>query len=275
MPGAGDYLKGAGGGAMAGGAIGGPWGAAIGAGVGLLGTAFAGDPNDQQAQAVQQYLKYYQNRDAPQMGAASQSDMSAYRAQQQGLANRLDAQSRGAGPSLATEQLKAGLDQNMSQQASIAAGGTGNQAGVAAFMAANNAARAGTQTNQLAAQARIQEQYNAQQQLAGVLNQGRNSDEANTQFNAQQNNYAAEANLKAKLEAMGYNDAQIRALLGVQTQDNNAPKFSDQMLAGGAGMYAQAATQNAQAKASSAKAPAGNDGYNGVRMPDGSLYGGH
>lgn len=275
MPGVSDYLKGAGGGALAGGAVGGPIGAAIGGGVGLLGAAFGGDPNDQQNQALQQYLQQYYNRQAPQMGAASQSDMSAFRGQQQGLADRLDAQSRGLGPSLATEQLKAGLDQNMAQQASIAASGTGNQAGVAAFTAANNAARAGQATNQQAVQARIQEQFNAQQQLGGVLNQGRNSDEANSQFNAQQNNYAAEANLKAQLEAMGYNDQQIRSLLGMQQQNNNAPKLSDQILAGGAGMYAAGATQRAQAKASAgATPPSGGSGYQGVRMPDGSLYNG-
>ncbi|HEY6021368.1 MAG TPA: hypothetical protein VIY48_16130, partial [Candidatus Paceibacterota bacterium] len=109
MPGVSDYLKGAGGGALAGAGIGGPWGAAIGGGIGLLGTMFGGDPNDQQQQAIQAYLQQYGNRQAPQMGAASQSDYSNFRGQQQGLANRLEAQSMGQGPSLATEQLKAGL----------------------------------------------------------------------------------------------------------------------------------------------------------------------
>lgn len=252
MPSVADYLKGAGGGALAGGGMAGPWGAAIGGGVGLLATMFGGDPKDQQSQQLQQMMEYYRNRQAPQMGPASQSQLSEFRGDQRGLADRLTAQSMGQGPSLAAEQLKSGLDQGMAQQASIAARGTGNQAGVGAFMAANNAARMAQSTNQQAAQARIQEQFNAQQQLASVLNQGRTSDEANSQFNAQQNNYAAEANLRAQLQAMGYNDDQIRALIGDQMSNSQQPGLSDQLLAGGAGLYSMAATQNAQSKAAAA-----------------------
>lgn len=276
MPGATDYLKGAAGGAATGAAIGGPWGAAIGGGIGLLGTYLSGDDGNKQqtADMIAQYrARYGQDLN---MGPAAQSQNSGFRSQQQGLADRLDAQSRGLGPSLATEQLKSGLDQNMAQQASFAASGRGSQAGVGAFMAANNAARLGAQTDQQAAQARIQEQMNAQQQLGGLLNQGRNSDEANSQFNANQQNQAAMANQRAQLQAMGMTDDQISKLLGVQQQQYTTPGFSDQLLAGGAGMYAMSATQKAQSAAAAkaaAAVPGGGSGggYAGVRMPDGSL----
>lgn len=248
MPGATDYLKGGAGGAAAGAAFG-PYGAAIGAGVGMLGVYLSGDDgNSQQTQdMINQYrARYGQDLN---MGPAAQADYSNFRGQQQGLANRLEAQSMGQGPSLATEQLKAGLDRNMAQQASIAASGRGGQAGVGAFTAANNAANMGMQTDQASAQARIQEQYNAQQQLGSVLGQGRQADEGVNQFNAQQQNYNMEANQKAQLQAMGLTDDQITKMMQLQQQQYAGPHFSDQLMAGGAGMYAQYSAQNALSNA--------------------------
>lgn len=250
MGGLGDFLKGAAGGALGGSALG-PFGA-IGGGLlgGLLG-GFGSDPNEDQRNQLQAYLSQVQGRQAPQLGPASQSALSGFRQNQSDLIKRLEAQSRGEGPSLATETLKAATDRNMAQQASIAASGRGNPA-LAAIQASNMSGRLGMQAGQDAAQARIAEQNMALSQLGSAINQGRTSDETNSQFNAQQQNFRDQANLQAKLQAMGMTDEQIRAIFGQMGGTTGQPTLGDQLLSGGAGMYALGATQKAQSAASAA-----------------------
>lgn len=233
MPGLSDFLQGAGGGAMAGGSMGGPWGALAGGAAGGILSLFGND-DDALKSRLDDYYKQIQNRQAPQMGPAAQSGFSDFRGNQTDLVKRLEALSKGQGPSLAMEQLKASTDRNMAQQASIAQSGRGNQ-GAAAMMAANASAGLGQQAAQTGVQARIAEQQMALQQLGGAINQGRNSDEANTQFNAQQTNYNMEANLRAKLQAMGYNDQAISNILQQMNGANARPSMGEQLFAGGAG----------------------------------------
>jgi hypothetical protein len=241
MPGLSDFLQGAGGGAMAGGAMGGPWGAlAGGVGGGIL--SLFGNDDDALKSRLDDYYKQIQNRQAPQMGPAAQSGFSDFRGNQTDLVKRLEALSKGQGPSLAMEQLKASTDRNMAQQASIAQSGRGNP-GAAAMMAANASAGLGQQATQTGVQARIAEQQMALQQLGGAINQGRNSDEANTQFNAQQTNYNMEANLKAKLQAMGYNDQAIANILQQMGGANARPTMGEQLLAGGSSALAMKQSQ--------------------------------
>lgn len=249
--GLGDFVKGAAGGAMTGGSIGGPWGAAIGGiGGGLLGMFGGGDPNQQ---AMEEWRKTLMNRQAPQSAAASQSAQSGFRDSQQGLIRRLEALSRGEGPSLAAEQLKAATDRNMAGQQSIAQSGHGNAA-LANIVAANNMQNLGQGAAQQAAQARIAEQQMALQQLGANVTAGRGADEANSQFNAQQTNYGNRDNLEAKLRTMGMNDQSILGTFGQQNAAAGRPGLGDQLLAGGSGALGMWAGQRAQQRAG---APAG------------------
>lgn len=201
------------------------------------------DPQDAQRQQLQTYLdSLMKGRDAPQAGPAHQSVNSGFRGNQQDLITRLEAMSKGQGPSLASEQLKAATDRNMSQQASIASSGRGNNVGMMAMLGSNNSAKLGAQAAQDSAQARIQEQNMAFGQLGGAINQGRNSDEANSQFNAQQGNFRDQANLQAKLQAMGMNDEQIRNIMGQMTGMASQPTQGERFLAGAAGMASMGLT---------------------------------
>lgn len=91
--------------------------------------------------------------------------------QDHGLVSKLTAQMNGQGPSLAQAQLQQGTDQNIAQQMAMAASARGGSLGMAQRQAAMNAA--GVQ-QQMAGQSgilRLQEQQQAQQQLAQLIGQ--------------------------------------------------------------------------------------------------------
>ena len=96
-------------------------------------------------------------RTAPQAGPAAMGQTSDFRGNQQDLISRLEALSKGQGPSLAAEQLRQATDRNMGQQASIAQSGRGNAA-LAGLTAANQGAQLGQQAASDSAVARIAEQ---------------------------------------------------------------------------------------------------------------------
>lgn len=211
-------------------------------GAGLLGNSLFGNNDDEQYKnRLDLLFRQTQGRNAPQLGAASQSAMSDFRRNQQGLVTRLEALSRGEGPSLAAQQFRQATDQNMASQQAMAQSGRGGN--LAAFNAAANMGNIGAQAAQGSALARTNEQMQAFGQLGGAINQGRQSDEANTQFNALQNNYRDQANLEAKLRTMGMNDEQIRAILQQQGQMAMKPSGWEQLAAGGAGLLAFGASQ--------------------------------
>src|SRR5688500_3113323 len=99
-------LKGAGGGALAGGSIGGPVGAVVGGGLGLLGGFFGGE-NENDKRRRDMMMQYYgQGVQAPQAGPAAQSAYSGFRSNQSALVSRLEAMANGQGPSLARQQFE-------------------------------------------------------------------------------------------------------------------------------------------------------------------------
>lgn len=233
----GDIVQGAVGGGLAGGSLGGPWGAIAGAGLGGLASYFGGNPAEENRKRMEEYYK--QLGAAPQSGPAFQADYSGFRGNQSNLINQLEAMSQGRGPSLATEQLKAATDRNVSQQQALAQSGYGN-ATAAAMGAQNNSANLGAQAAQQAAQARIQEQMGALQQLGINIYGARNADEGVNQFNAGQSNQNQWRNLEGQLDTN-----RLRAMLLGQMQGSYGPSTGEQILAGGAGIANFKSSQNA------------------------------
>lgn len=218
---------------------------ALGAGAiagGALYNFAKGDPTSGVNSQMDEYYRRIKERQAPQLGAASQSQFSGFRDNQQALVSRLEAMSNGQGPSLAREQMKAATDANMASASSVAQSGRGNAA-LANIQAQNVVGRLGAQAAQDNSQLAMSEQLGAINQLGGVINQGRGNDEANTQFNALQQNYRDQANLEAILKSRGLDDAAIQQILQTKMQGAMRPTFGDQLMAGGAGMLSMGATQ--------------------------------
>lgn len=272
-------LKGAGGGALAGGSIGGPWGAAIGGGVGLLSGLFGGESEDEAAnrKMLMDYYGGIGKGPMAQAGPAAQSAYSGFRANQTGLINRLEAMANGQGPSLARQQFEQATDRNMRGQQAMAASGRGGP--LSQLTAANNMAMLGANAAQGSALARTNEQMQAIGQLGGVIAQGRGADEQTNMFNAESKNQMAIQNLRARLDQMGLDQnakLQILQQLGGMNQAQaGRPGFGDQVLAGGAGMFAMGATQNAQnRKPQMSPIASGNPGQGGYYTPtSGQMYG--
>jgi hypothetical protein len=187
-----------------------------------------------------QQKQFTPGRTAPQAGAAALAQTSGFRANQQELVSRLEALSKGQGPSLAAEQLRQATDRNMSQQASIAQTGRGNAA-LAGIQASNMSGALGAQAASDSAAARIQEQQMAFQLLGGAIGQGRGQDQEHNQFNALQTNFRDQFNTSAQLQARGQDDdaflrlMQIRAGLAQQKANQG---LGNQLMAGGAGLLA-------------------------------------
>lgn len=251
-------------GAQIGGSYGGAPGAAIGGAMGMLHGVWAGNdvqsrdqaaknqmggPDDQYRQMLMDYYNSVGGREAPQAGPAAQSGYSDFRTNQSDLVSRLEALSKGQGPSLAAQQFQQSQDRNMASQQSMAQSGRGGP--LAALNAANNMGQLGAQGAQGAAMARIQEQQMALNQLGLTLHGARGADEANNQFNANEQNQMAGTNLDAKLRAMGYNDeARLRILqqmgqLGDRQANNAKPSMFEKFMAGASGMSSFMKTNNA------------------------------
>lgn len=233
----GEALKSGVGGGMAGAGIGGPAGAVVGGLAGLGMGLFGGGGRN----PYEERLSAFANQAGPQAGPAAQGAYSDFRGNQADLVRMLEAQARGEGPSLAAQQLKAATDRSTRQAQSLAAGAQGPNAALAQFQAQTTAGTLGAQAAQDAAAARIQEQYNAQNQLGLTLHGARGADEAMNQFNAGAQNQMSLANLDAQIAAR----SQSLQALGGAAGLAGAPTFGDQMLAGGAGLYAFGAGQRA------------------------------
>lgn len=190
-------------------------------------------------------------RSAPQAGPAQVAQTSGFRANQEELINRLEAISKGQGPSLAAEQLRQATDRNMKQQSSIAQTGRGNAA-LAGIQASNASGALGAQAASDSAIARIAEQQMALSQLGQAIGQGRTQDQDLSQFNALQNNFRDQFNIEAQLRARGMDDEQIRALLGMKmaaAQQKDQQSFGNQLMGGGAGLLSLYGTQQKGNKA--------------------------
>jgi hypothetical protein len=242
------------------------WGTAIGAVAGGLYGGFGGGGSDgrktsDEAANRKMLLDYYNrvyNRQAPQMGPAAQGSLSSFRQNQSDLVSRLEAMSRGEGPSLAAQQLRAATDRNSAQQASMANSGRGGP--MAVQSAANNMGLLGAQAAQDSASARIAEQQMALGQLGQNLNSARGADEEMSRYNAGQMNDVQKANLDAKLRAMGMDDQMIARifseLTGSAAGQATRPSEAQKALSGAINAY----TLYAANKGNGNSAPSGSSG---------------
>jgi hypothetical protein len=263
-----DFVQGAGGGALAGAGVGGLPGAIIGGAAGGFLGLFGGNKDEEEnKKRLEDYYNEVRTRGAPQVGYSAQAGYSGFRDNQKNLVSHLEAMSQGRGPSLAAEQFKASTNRNIAQQQGLALSGQGN-ATAAAMMAANNSAQLGAQASQDAGMARIGEQQMALNQLGLTLHGARGADEDMDRFNAGQTNQFALANLDAQLRARGMDDATRLQILNQQAGRASSPSLGQQLLAGGAGLYSMAATQNSLNRGS--QTPATGPG---TRLGDNSFGG--
>ena len=226
------------------GALGGPLGAGIGAGIGALGGGLLGmfgNSNSERDRLLAQQEAMIQSQfglGAPQLGGAALGSMGGdFRSGQLQLIGQLQQQAAGLGPSLADQQFNRSLDRGVNSQVAASQAGTGN----AALQGRAAANAIGNMTQDLAgqaAQARIQEQLAARNQLAGVLGQGRGQELQGSQFNAGaiNNQMLAQADLEMR------NRALQNQLLGMQAGliPGEQPGFGTQLLSGGGSMLANA-----------------------------------
>jgi hypothetical protein len=178
---------------------------------------------------------------------------------QMGLANQLQNQASGIGPSLADMQLKSALDMNQRQNLSLARSSDYINPAVAMRAAIAQNAIAGQQSAAMAAQARLAEQMQAREQLALLLNQTRTSDlgveQGNqTALNAaaiQQAGFQQQANLTNA--GATNNQVQFASQLAAQQGQFNAGQVN-QATAAQAGLNTSAANTQRQTDASMANA---------------------
>lgn len=251
MPDWGQVLSGGAGGAMAGSAFG-PAGTAVGGLIGgALGMFGGGDPNQQYRDQMTGYANSQMGRMAPQAA------MSDFRGNQADLVAMLEAQARGEGPSLAGQQLQAGVDRAGRSAMGMAAGARGPNAALGQFQAQQTMGDLGAQANQQAAMARIQEQYNAQNQLGLTLHGARGQDEGMNQFNAGQ-----------QMQLYGMNDALMMQALGGAAGVQPRAGIGDQILAGGQGALGFRLGQQGQQSAGGQR-PVFGAGPSNAQMPQG------
>lgn len=139
-----------------------------------------------------------------------------FREKQMQLANALQLQANGQGPSLAALQLKDAMNRNIAGlRGSLA--GTGTPRALAARILAQQYGQASQQTAMQAAQARILEQQNAQQQLAALAASGREADIGLATNQAGLTQQAAAANAAA-VNAVGTQQANLTQQAGLANQ---------------------------------------------------------
>lgn len=130
-----------------------------------------------------------QNSTIAPLGQATTTGVneSAFYSKQQALAEQLEAQARGEGPSLAQLQLEEGLDAALKNQMGALAAQPGVDAGLAARLYGQQAGQQQQAAAREAARIRLAEQLSAREQLAGLANQARQTD-----VGVQQGNQAAQ-----------------------------------------------------------------------------------
>jgi len=234
-----DEWTGAGEGALGGAAAGaafGPWGAAIGGVAGGLIGFFGNQGASSYQTPLQQLAAQYGALGGPSAGPAAQvNGNNVFSQGQAGLVSQLQTMASGGGPNLAALQMQQAMDQAVSAQTSLAAGGGGRGVNAGASMrnASNNLAAQQQSAAQTGALGAVQQQLGAISQLGGVL-QGANAQQLQAQeFNAQAQNTTSLANLQAKLAAMGLSEqGQLQALqMAMQAA---GPGMGAQVMAGGA-----------------------------------------
>lgn len=183
------------------------------------------------------------NASQMQAAAAGQTGINRqdtqFRDQQTQLANALQVQAAGGGPSLAGQQLRDATDRTLAQQVAAAASSRGGvNPALAARGLASNAATAQQQAGTQAAQMKMQEQLNAQGQLGNVTQSARAQDiGVNTsQAGLNQDVNLANANLS---QAANQNNSQLGQQMTLANMNALNQRQSDQ-----ANMYQQANLSN-------------------------------
>lgn len=168
------------------------------------------------------------------------------RGMQMNLANQLQQQAAGQGPSVAGMQLQQGLQQQLMQQRAQAAsmGGDVNPY-LAQRQLAEQGAQAAQATNAQAAMARTQEQMNAQGALGGLTGQMRGQDlgvagmgQQHALANAQMGQQARQFGMEGM---MGLSGQQLQANMGYAGMQNQTDLANNQINAGIAGQNAASA----------------------------------
>lgn len=182
-----------------------------------------------------------------------------FRNAQLGLTNQLYAQTLGKGPSLAANQYQQAAEGNLANQMAAAAAQGGRNSALVGRQAAMNAASQGQQTARDVANIRMQEQMNAQNQLAGVAQTGRSQEIDVAKTNAELNQNANLSNVAAQNDFAKANmqNNQFNAQLMNDRQNQQANMDYQVMLANAnatnaynqnqASLNQQMAMQNAQA----------------------------
>ena len=187
----------------------------------LLNRQLAKEPSKMESQQISRG----DVRDVAAKGAgtmkAGQVAKSDIRGTQTSQLSRLEAAAKGETPSLAEMAAKKQGDRALAQQLAMAAGARGGQAAVARRTAAQQQAAIGQDIAATAAQARLQEQQQAEQLLAGAAGQARGQDIDVSTTQAQLDTQAAAANLTAETQAA---DRDLRAQLANQGVDLNVLK---------------------------------------------------
>jgi hypothetical protein len=253
--GAGEYLTGAGQGALAGAATGaalgsvvpgfgtaaGAVGGALIGGLGGLGAAYlnrrqplpAGvgqyDPNAQNFYAESGDLyktahagmgmgSAWQRRQGPMAGAAQAygTEQQQLRSQQLDYLSQLRGMAQGtAGPSAAEQVVQSQRERNVAQAAALAASGQGVSPALAMKQAQEQQAQAGQAAGQQAAQIRSQEQQQAIAQLGGAMAGMRGQDIGWAQSQAQLRQQTSLANLDAQMQQRQLNDQMTQQFMNM------------------------------------------------------------
>lgn len=212
------------------------------------------------------------------------SQQDQFRGQQMSLADALNQQAMGNGPSLAQSQLRQATEGNIANALAMAASQRGGNPALAQRNAAMNVAAANQQAAAQSADLRAQEQMAARGQLGQVLSSGRGQDiglaqgqaelnqganlanqSAVNQFSitgAQLQQQANLANQQAALQQQAQNDAQARFYQGQQADMLDKQKA------------AQMALETLKVNQNSALQGANAQGYANASQARGNLIGG-
>lgn len=158
----------------------------------------------------------------------------AFRQYQMGLAQQLQQQAMGQGPSLAQLQLQQATDRTLNQSLGAIRAATGPNAALAGRTAALAASQQLGGAGNASAQLRLQEQQQAQQQLAGLSTQGRTADIAGEQLRTQtelsgrdQQLAALQAQQGAVRQSLSGKDAALSGVLGIASDRAAADRIND------------------------------------------------
>jgi hypothetical protein len=184
------------------------------------------NPNQNGSMAsLSKQLRDTQRREAPILGegaAINTVPQEQFRQGQLGLAQALQMQAMGQGPSLAQGQLRQATDRNIAQAMALGASQRGSNPALAQRQIALGSALANQQAAAQSAQLRMQEQMAARDQLGGVLQSGRGQDIGLATDQAGFNQQAILADQQARLQQQALNDAQSRFLnSGMMDLDQN------------------------------------------------------